>query len=80
MIPFDKTVEMLRSLSQTDYEAAANYIAVLASNHRSPDQPLSRAQLLEDLATSRQQETDGKHKPAKDAFDEVMAEYGLIRR
>ena len=80
MIPFDKAVEMLRSLSQTDYEAAANYIAALATNHRNPDQPLNRAQLLEDLTISRHQETDGKHKSASDAFDEVMAEYGLIRR
>ncbi len=80
MIPFEKAVDMLRSLSQADYESASNYISALASNRYSPEIPLSRAQILEDLAISRQQEKEGKHKPARDAFDEVMAEYGLVRR
>ena len=80
MIPFEKAVDMLRSLSQADYESASNYISALASNRYSPEIPLNRAQILEDLAISRQQEKEGKHKPARYAFDEVMAEYGLVRR
>ena len=80
MIPFNKAVDMLRSLSEADYESASNYISALASKCYSPDQPLSRAQLLEDLAISRQQVKEGKHQPAGKAFDEVMAEYGLERR
>ena len=79
MIPFEKAVDMLRSLSQTDYESVSNYISALASKRYSPDNPLSRAQILEDLAISRQQEKEGKHKPASKAFDEVMEEYGLVR-
>lgn len=79
MIPFEKAVDMLRSLSQTDYESVSNYISALASKRYSPDNPLSRAQILEDLAISRQQEKEGKHKPASIAFDEVMEEYGLVR-
>lgn len=80
MIPFEKAVDMLRSLSQDDYESASNYISSLASKRHSPERPLSRSQLLEDLAISRQQEKEGRHKPANAAFDEVMTEYGLVRR
>ena len=72
MIPYEKAVDMLRSLSQADYE--------LASKRYAPNKPLSSAQILEELAISRQQEKEGKHKPAREAFDEVMAEYGLVRR
>ena len=31
MIPFDKAVDMLRSLSEVDYESAANYISALSA-------------------------------------------------
>ena len=62
MIPFEKAVDMLRSLSQADYESASNYISALATKRYAPDKPLSRAQILEDLAISRQQEKEGKHK------------------
>ena len=77
MIPFEKTVEMLRSLSKADYESASYYISTLASKRYYSDRSLRRAQLLEDLAVSRHQESDGLHKPANEAFDEVMVEFGL---
>jgi len=80
MMPFEKAVDLLRSLSSSDYESATNYIQSLASKRYSPDKPLARAELLEDLAISRQQEKEGKHQPAARAFDEVMSEYGLVRR
>ena len=80
MIPFEKAVDMLRSLSQADYESASNYISALASKRYSPEKPLSRTQILEELAISRQQEKEGRHKPTKEALDEVMVEYGLVRR
>ena len=80
MIPFEKAVDMLRNLSDADYESASNYISALASKRYSPEKSMSRTQILEDLAISRQQEKEGKHKPAADAFDEVMAENGLVRR
>lgn len=80
MIPFEKALDMLRSLSQADYKSASSYISALASKRYAPDKPLSRAQILEELAISRQQEKEGRHKPAREAFDEVMAEYGLVRR
>ena len=78
MIPFDKAVDMLRGLSEADYESASNYISALASKRYAPDKPMSRSQLLEDLAISRQQVREGSHKPAKVALDEVMGEYGLL--
>jgi|GEM_PF-4627775 hypothetical protein len=80
MMPFDKAVDLLRNLSEADYEAATRYILSLASNRYSPEKPLSRAELLEDLAISRQQEKEGRHVPAGQAFDAVMEEYGLVRR
>ena len=76
MIPFDKAVDMLRGLSEADYESASNYIQALASGGVS----MSRAQLLEDLALSRQQAGEGKHRPAREAIDGVMADYGLLPR
>ena len=79
MIPFEKVVDMLRNLPQEDYESAAGYISMLATRHHNPGNPLSRAQILEDLAISREQEKEGKYKPAGAAFDEVMAENGLYR-
>ena len=78
MIPFEKSVDMLRSLSQADYEAASNCISSLASGHYAPDRPLSRAQILEDLAISRQQEGEGRHKPANEAFDEVRTSHRIV--
>lgn len=80
MMPFEKAVDMLRSLSANDYESATNYILSLASGRYFPEKPLTRAQILEDLAISRQQEKEGKHQPAREAFDEVMGEYGLVQR
>lgn len=80
MMPFEKAVDLLRSLSSTDYESATNYILSLASKRYAPDKPLTRAELLEELAISRQQEKEGKYQSAGQAFDEVMNEYGLVRR
>ena len=79
MIPFDKAVDMLRGLSEADYESASSYISALASKRYSPETPLSRAQILEDLAISRQQEKEGKYQDARTAFHEVITEYGLQR-
>ena len=69
MIPFENTAEMSCGLSQANYESA--------SRHYAPDIAVSREQILEDLALSRRQEKEGKHRRAREAFDEVMAEYGL---
>ena len=80
MIPFEKAVDMLRGLSGDDYESATNYIAVLSAGRCSPETPLTRAQILEDLAISRQQIREGKTRPAKEAVNGVMAEYGLLHR
>ncbi|MBQ3269494.1 MAG: hypothetical protein IJH09_06195 [Clostridia bacterium] len=80
MIPFEKAVDMLRGLSGDDYESAVNYIAALSAGRCSPETPLTRAQILEDLAISRQQIKEGKYRPAKEAIDGVMAEYGLLHR
>ncbi len=79
MMPFEKAVDLLRNLSEDDYESATNYLLVLTSKRYSPDHPLTRSQLLEDLAISRQQAREGKHQPARQAFDEVMEEYGFVR-
>ena len=79
MIPFDIAVDMLRGLSEADYESAANYISSIATRRYSPDVPLTRGQILEDLTISRQQEKEGGYQPAKDALNEVMASHGLQR-
>lgn len=78
MIPFEKAVDMLRGLSEADYESAANYISALSAGRFSPEIPLTRAQILEDLALSRQQVREGKYKPAQEAINGVMADYGLL--
>ena len=80
MMPFEKAVDLLRNLSADDYESATNYLLALASRRYSPNQPMTRGQLLEDLAISRQQEKEGKHQPVRQALDEVIKEYGLVRR
>ena len=80
MIPFDKAVDMLRSLSEVDYESAANYISALSAKRYSPEIPLTRAQILEDLAISRQQINEGRYRPAKEAITGVMTEYGMLPR
>ena len=80
MIPLDKAVDMLRGLSEADCESASNYIQALASGWVSPERLMSRAQILGDLALSRQQAWEGKHCPAQEAIDGVMADYGLLPR
>ena len=80
MMPLEKAVDLLRSLSESDYESATNYIRSLTLERYSPERPMSRAEILEDLAISRQQEKEGKHQPVREALDEVMAEYGFIQR
>ena len=80
MIPFEKAVDMLRSLSDADYESASDYISALATGRYSPEMPLTRAQILADLAISRQQAREGKHRPVREAIDGVMADYGLLQR
>lgn len=79
MMPLEKAMDLLRGLSEADYESATNYISALAARRYSPETPLTRAQILSDLAISRQQAREGKYQPAREALGEVMAEYGLQR-
>lgn len=77
MSTLESTISMLENMAPADVEVIYTMTKALFDKQASPFQPLSRDQLLRDLAVSRQQIQEGKYTDAKDAVQAVRAKYGL---
>ncbi len=77
MSTLESTISMLQSLPEPDVKAIHDITYTIYSKIFSPIQPVSRQQMLNDLAISRMQEKTGDYKDFSDAIEEIEVKYGL---
>ena len=77
MSTLEQTVSMLESLPEDDVKAIHDIIYRFYIRERSPFKPLSKKQILNDLAISRAQIANGECKEFGEAIQEIEAKYGL---
>ena len=77
MSTLEQTVSMLESLPEDDVKAIHDITYRFYIRERSPFKPVTREQILKDLAISRQQITNGEGKELGEAIQEIEAKYGL---
>lgn len=73
----ESTISMLENMAPADVEVIYTMTKALFDKQASPFQPLSREQILRDLAESRQQIQAGQYSDAKDALQALRSKYGL---
>lgn len=73
----DATKSLIDTMSEDElleiYHQARNII----DQRSNPFRPLTKQQILADLATSRKQIEDGEYLDFEDAINEIEAQYGL---
>ena len=77
MSTLESTISMLENMAPADVEVIYTMTKALFDKQASPFQPLSREQILRDLAESRQQIQAGQYSDAKDALQALRSKYGL---
>ena len=77
MSTLEQTVSMLESLPEDDVKAIHDITYRFYIREHSPLKPVTRKQILKDLAVSRQQIANGEGKELGEAIREIEAKYGL---
>lgn len=77
MSTLEQTVSMLESLPEDDVKAIHDITYRFYIREHSPFKPVTREQILKDLAISRQQIANGEGKELGEAIREIEAKYGL---
>ena len=77
MSTLEQTVSMLESLPEDDVKAIHDITYRFYIREHSPLKPVTREQILMDLAVSRQQIANGEGKELGEAIREIEAKYGL---
>ena len=77
MSTLEQTVSMLESLPEDDVKAIHDITYRFYIREHSPLKPVTREQILKDLAVSRQQIANGEGKELSEAIREIEAKYGL---
>lgn len=77
MSTLESTISMLENMSPADVEVIYTMTKALFDKQSSPFQPMSRDQILQDLAVSRRQIQEGQCADARDALRAVRAKYDL---
>ena len=77
MSTLEQTVTMLESLPEDDLKAIHDITYRFYIRKHSPFEPLTKEQILEDLAISRQQIANDEGKELGEAIREIEAKYGL---
>ncbi len=77
MSTLEQTVSMLESLPEDDVKAIHDITYRFYIREHSPLKPVTREQILKDLAVSRQQIANGEGKELGEAIREIEAKYGL---
>ena len=71
------TIAMLERLPETDLQAIHDITYSIYTKIQSPFKPLTKNQILDDLAESRKQIEQGECKDLTTAIDEIRGKYGL---
>ena len=73
----ERVYAMLQTMPGTDVQVVFDVTKALYEKQNSPLAPMTREELLHELEVSRFQAAQGEWKPALQAVEKVMAEYGL---
>ena len=77
MSTLEQTVSMLETLPEDDVKAIHDITYRFYIRKQSSIKPLTKEQILNDLAVSRQQIANGEGKELGEAIREIEAKYGL---
>jgi hypothetical protein len=77
MNTLESTISILQSLPKSDVNATSDITYATYSKIYFPIHPISRQQMLNDLAISRAQEESGYYKDFSEAIYEIELKYGL---
>ena len=77
MSTLEQTVSMLESLPEEDLKAIHDITYRFYIHARNPFAPLTREQILTDLAISREQVANGNFMDFDNAVNEIRKKYGL---
>jgi uncharacterized protein YjiS (DUF1127 family) len=77
MSTLEQTVSMLEALPEDDVRAIRDITYRFYIRECSPFKPLTKDQMLNDLAVSREQIENGECLELGDAIEEIEAKYGL---
>ncbi len=80
MSTIDATISIMEGMSEDARKKVLEYAQGLfaSKGKANPFVPLTREQILEDLAESRQQIADGKGEPAEAVMEEIGKKHGFI--
>ena len=73
----EQTKFMIDSLPESQVVVIYQLVKDFSEKKESPFQPLSRTQILNNLATSREQFANGEYEDFDDAIEEIGAKYGI---
>jgi len=77
MSTLEQTVSMLEALPEEDLKAIHDITYRFYIHARNPFAPLTKKQILQDLAISREQAANGEFMDFDDAIREIREKYGL---
>ena len=77
MSTLEATITMLEHLPESDLQAIHDITYSIYTKIQSPFKPLTKEQVLNDLAESRKQVENGEYKDLTEAVDELRGKYGL---
>jgi len=77
MSTLEQTVSMLEALPEDDVKAIHDIIYRFYIREHSPFKPVTKQQVLMDLAVSRQQIANGEGEELGEAIREIEMKYGL---
>ncbi len=77
MSTLETTISMLRVMPEAEVQVIFDVTKALFDKRSSPFQPVSKEQVLRDLALSEQQIASGEFRDARVAIQELKARYGV---
>ena len=77
MSTLEATISMLETLPEADIKAIHDVIYSIYSRNTSPLKPVTKEQILLDLAVSRDQIKEGRFRDAESAISDIEARYGI---
>ena len=76
MTVMQSNLDLIRKIPEEKQQEIHNFLILNLPNDN-PFEPMSKQQILNELAESRQQAEDGNYRDFDEALDEIEAKYGL---
>lgn len=77
MNTLDATISMLRALPESDIKIIHDITYFIYTKRHNPSKPITKEQILNDLAISREQIANGEYQDLDKAIDEIETKYGI---